>query len=189
LFFIMAVQLTVIGVIPWLLAGVGPRLPMGVWRLIGIAPLAIDGLALPWCNWLFVEQGHGTAAPYDPPRVLAAHGPYRHVRNPMYVSAVLVVLGAAVWTGAASLFGYTVLLALGYHLFVRYYEEPRLQRGFGSAYADYCAGVPRSGGRGQFRGLAGDRRPPPPDGRMQGTADGLRGDIARDGRGKQGSGP
>ena len=141
--FVFTVQLTVIGVIPWLLAGFGPRLPTSFWRLIGIVPLATGGLVLLWCNWLFVVQGCGTAAPYDPPRTLVAQGVYRYVRNPMYVSAILIVLGAGLWTGAVSLFGYALLLALGYHLFVRYYEEPRLQRQFGSSYSDYCASVPR----------------------------------------------
>ncbi|MGH8527005.1 MAG: hypothetical protein ACREXY_23210, partial [Gammaproteobacteria bacterium] len=61
-----AVQLTVIGAIPWLLARVGPRLPMGLWHWLGIVPLAIGGLALLWCNWAFVVRGRGTAAPYDP---------------------------------------------------------------------------------------------------------------------------
>lgn len=44
------------------------------------------------------------------------------------LAAVLIVLGAAVWTGAVSLFGYALLLALSYDLFVRYYEEPVLRR-------------------------------------------------------------
>ena len=143
LFFIVAVQLVVIGLIPWLLADIGPRLPMGVLRPIGIALLGMGALALLWCNWLFVARGHGTAAPYDPPRALVAEGPYRHVRNPMYVAAVMIVSGAGLWTGAASHFAYALFLALSYHLFVRYHEEPRLRRGFGSDYADYCAGVPR----------------------------------------------
>jgi protein-S-isoprenylcysteine O-methyltransferase Ste14 len=141
--FVVAVQLTVIGVIPWLLAGVSPRIPMSFWHLAGIVPLVTGGLALLWCNWAFVVQGRGTAAPYDPPRALVAQGLYRYVRNPMYISAVLIVLGIGLWTGVASVFGYALLLALSYHLFVRYYEEPRLQREFGASYADYCAAVPR----------------------------------------------
>ena len=64
--FVIAVQLTVIGAIPWLLAGVGPRFRMGLWHLPGILPLAIGGLGLLWCNWAFVVRGRGTAAPYDP---------------------------------------------------------------------------------------------------------------------------
>ena len=142
-FFIVAVQLTVIGVIPWLLAGAGPHVSLSFWHLVGIVPLVIGGFALLWCNWAFVVQGRGTAAPYDPPRTLVAQGLYRYVRNPMYISAVLIVLGAGLWTGAASLVGYALLLGVSYHLLVRYYEEPRLQQKFGASYADYCAAVPR----------------------------------------------
>jgi protein-S-isoprenylcysteine O-methyltransferase Ste14 len=61
----------------------------------------------------------------------------------MYVSAIVIVLGIGLWSGAASLFGYALLLALSYHIFVRYYEEPQLQRAFGQSYAEYCANVPR----------------------------------------------
>ena len=141
--FVIAVQLTVIGVIPWLLARAGPRLQIGPWHWLGIVPLAVGALALLWCNWAFVMRGRGTAAPYDPPRALVLQGLYRHVRNPMYVSAILILLGIGLWTGAAILFGYSLLLALSYHVFVRYYEEPHLQRVFGQSYAEYCAKVPR----------------------------------------------
>ena len=34
-------------------------------------------------------------------------------------------------------------VSMGYHVFVRYYEEPHLQRVFGPSYAEYCAAVPR----------------------------------------------
>src|SRR5678816_3933493 len=141
--FVVAVQLTVTVAIPWLLARVGPRLQMGGWHWLGIVPLAIGCLALLWCNWAFVVQGRGTAAPYDPPRALVVQGLYRHVRNPMYVSAGLIVFGIGLWTGAASLFLYGLLLALSYHVFVRFYEEPHLQHVFGQAYAEYCVAVPR----------------------------------------------
>jgi protein-S-isoprenylcysteine O-methyltransferase Ste14 len=141
--FIVAVQLTVLGVVPWLLADFGPRLPIGPWHWLGIVPLAIGALALLWCSWAFVTRGRGTAAPYDPPRALVVQGLYRYVRNPMYVSAFLIVSGIGLWTSAASLFGYSLVLALSYNVFVRYYEEPRLRRVFGQSYLDYCAAVPR----------------------------------------------
>jgi protein-S-isoprenylcysteine O-methyltransferase Ste14 len=141
--FIVAVQLTVLGVVPWFLADFGPRLPIGPWHWLGIVPLAIGALALSWCNWAFVTRGRGTAAPYDPPRALVVEGLYRYVRNPMYVSAFLIVLGIGLWTRAASLFAYSLLLTLSYNVFVRYYEEPRLRRVFGQSYLDYCAAVPR----------------------------------------------
>jgi protein-S-isoprenylcysteine O-methyltransferase Ste14 len=59
------------------------------------------------------------------------------------VGVVLVVLGEALLTGMAVLFGYAALMAVGYHLFVRYYEEPTLGRLFGEPYARYRGAVPR----------------------------------------------
>jgi protein-S-isoprenylcysteine O-methyltransferase Ste14 len=41
------------------------------------------------------------------------------------------------------LFAYAALMAVGYHLFVRYYEEPTLGRLFGEPYARYRQAVPR----------------------------------------------
>src|SRR5438132_14312500 len=43
----------------------------------------------------FAFIGKGTPAPFDPPRKLVVAGPYRWVRNPMYIGAGLVLLGAA----------------------------------------------------------------------------------------------
>ncbi len=59
------------------------------------------------------------------------------------MGVVLVVVGEAVLSGRVVLFGYAALMAIGYHLFVRYYEEPTLGRVFGEAYARYREAVPR----------------------------------------------
>ena len=91
----------------------------------------------------FVRRGRGTPALYDPPRELVVAGLYRYVRNPQYVGVVLVIVGEALLTGMVVLFGYAALMAIGYHLFVRYYEEPTLGRLFGEAYARYREAVPR----------------------------------------------
>jgi protein-S-isoprenylcysteine O-methyltransferase Ste14 len=68
---------------------------------------------------------------------------YRHVRNPQYIGVVLVLLGEALFVGSLLLLGYAAFFAIGYHLFVRLYEEPTLKRLFGEDYARYCASVPR----------------------------------------------
>ena len=54
-----------------------------------------------------------------------------------------VALSEAVLSGRTLLFGYAVFLAVGYHLFVRFYEEPTLRRMFGEDYVQYCAVVSR----------------------------------------------
>jgi protein-S-isoprenylcysteine O-methyltransferase Ste14 len=74
---------------------------------------------------------------------LVVTGLYRYVRNPQYVAVVLVVVGEALLTGMVVLFGYAAFFAIGYHLFVKYYEEPTLGRLFGEPYARYREAVPR----------------------------------------------
>lgn len=106
--------------------------------------LAAAGAALAaGCVGLFVVRGRGTAAPFDPPRVFVARGPYRYVRNPMYLGAGLVLAGLALAERSASV----LLLALGMllvaHLFVRFVEEPGLERRFGESYEAYKRTVSR----------------------------------------------
>ena len=141
--FVLLVQSTVVGLIPWWLSRLGPRLALGPWHAVGMIPLAVGVGLLLNCNLLFVRQGHGTAAPYDPPRALVVRGPYRYIRNPMYLSATLIVLGLAFWLRAVSLLLYAIALAGAYQIFVQYYEEPRLTTLFGAAYRTYLVEVPR----------------------------------------------
>jgi protein-S-isoprenylcysteine O-methyltransferase Ste14 len=152
--FVLLVQATVVGVIPWWLSRFGPHLTLGPWRAIGIVPLGAGLGLLLTCNLLFVRQGRGTAAPYDPPRALVVRGPYRFIRNPMYLSAILIVAGSALWLGAVSVLVYALALAGAYQLFVRYYEEPRLTSLFGPAYRGYAEEVPRWWPRGRGRNAA-----------------------------------
>jgi protein-S-isoprenylcysteine O-methyltransferase Ste14 len=145
LFFVLVVQATVVGLVPYLLARreFGLRMSLGSASLAGAIPLAIGAVILLWCNYLFVVHGRGTAAPYEPPRALVKRGAYRYTRNPMYLSAILMVCGIAVLSQAAVLLAYALVLAVAYHVFIRSHEEPRLRRSFGADYEQYCARVPR----------------------------------------------
>ena len=123
--------------------GLGPRLELGPAGYAGLVPLLVGLAMILRCFADFVRRGRGTPAPYDPPRELVVAGLYRYVRNPQYVGVVLVIVGEALLTGMVVLFGYAALMAVGYHLFVRYYEEPTLGRLFGEPYARYREAVPR----------------------------------------------
>jgi protein-S-isoprenylcysteine O-methyltransferase Ste14 len=122
---------------------VGPRFELGLARYAGLVPLLVGLAIILRCFVDFIRRGRGTPAPYDPPRELVVIGLYRYVRNPQYVGVVLVVLGEALLTGMVVLFGYAAFFAIGYHLFVKYYEEPTLDRLFGESYARYREAVPR----------------------------------------------
>lgn len=96
-----------------------------------------------WCVLTFVSVGRGTPAPFDPPRRLVTKGPYRFVRNPMYIGTDLVLIGTALFYESVPLLGYAVLFALVAHVFVVLYEEPSLRRTFGKEYETYCHRVRR----------------------------------------------
>jgi protein-S-isoprenylcysteine O-methyltransferase Ste14 len=147
--FLILIPFTVLGVVPWLLLDTGARFDVGAWRWIAVIPLAAGIAGMLWCNWDFAARGRGTGAPYDPPRVLVVRGLYRYVRNPMYVSGLLIVVGLGLWNGALSLFVYAGALVVLWSLFVRFYEEPHLRRTFGGSYDAYCAAVPRWWPRGR----------------------------------------
>jgi protein-S-isoprenylcysteine O-methyltransferase Ste14 len=121
----------------------GPRLELGPARYSGLVPLMVGLAVILRCFVDFIRRGRGTPAIYDPPRELVVAGLYRYVRNPQYVGVVLVIIGEALLTEMVVLFGYAALMALGYHLFVRYYEEPTLGRLFGEPYARYREEIPR----------------------------------------------
>jgi protein-S-isoprenylcysteine O-methyltransferase Ste14 len=128
-------------VLSW--SGIVRPAAFGVPQLAGTALGAAGaGLAL-WCVVTFALVGRGTPAPFDAPRRLVTAGPYRVVRNPMYIGAGLAVAGAALFYQSPHLLGYTGVFVILTHAFVVRYEEPTLRRRFGQEYEDYCRRVPR----------------------------------------------
>ena len=118
-------------------------------KAIGLAQVSgmivtASGLVLSLlCVLSFVRMGKGTPAPFDPPRRLVVLGPYRFVRNPMYLGAGVALFGAALFYKSLQVVAYAGLLLLFAHLFVVFYEEPRLRRSFGQEYTAYCQAVGR----------------------------------------------
>jgi protein-S-isoprenylcysteine O-methyltransferase Ste14 len=145
LLFTVLVPGTVLVFVPLALlgSGFGPSLQVGPFRWVGLLPLCLGLVAILWCFLDFIRRGHGTPAPYDPPRKLVIAGLYRFVRNPQYVGVILVAVGEALLTEAVVLLGYSALLAVAYHTLVLYYEEPTLRRLFGEAYVRYCEAASR----------------------------------------------
>jgi protein-S-isoprenylcysteine O-methyltransferase Ste14 len=72
-----------------------------------------------------------------------ANGPYRWVRNPIYLAALTVVLGEAWLFRSTALLLYSAAMAAFFHLFVIAYEEPALRRRFGEPYRQYLQTTPR----------------------------------------------
>jgi len=116
---------------------------MGWPQIAGIAIICAGAAIALSCVAAFAWIGKGTPAPFDPPRKLVVRGPYRFVRNPMYLGAALAVAGAALFFQSTMLLLYVAIFLLITHLFVVLYEEPTLRRSFGPEYESYCQRVHR----------------------------------------------
>jgi protein-S-isoprenylcysteine O-methyltransferase Ste14 len=125
----------------WILTRFNPTAGPVAWPAIAV--IALGAALYLCCLWAFAVVGRGTPGPRDPPRRVIATGPYRWVRNPIYLAALLVVLGEAWLFLSLPLLVYTAGMAIVFHLFVIGYEERTLRRRFGDAYADYRRTVPR----------------------------------------------
>jgi len=117
------------------------------WRWLGLVPIASGAALALACVWRFGTTGEGTPAPFDPPRKFVAVGPYRYVRNPMYLGMALLLMGEAVLFAARAsvtrIVGYGLALVTITECFVLFYEEPTLRRKFGGEYQEYCRRVSR----------------------------------------------
>ena len=112
-------------------------------QVAGMIIGAVGAAVALWCIFAFATIGRGTPAPFDPPRRLVIRGPYRFVRNPMYIGAGLALASAALFYESLPLLGYAGLFFLATHVFVVGYEEPTLRRTFGQEYEAYCGRVRR----------------------------------------------
>jgi protein-S-isoprenylcysteine O-methyltransferase Ste14 len=132
----------VAGLIPWLITGWSAHdwwLPL---RVLGALMIAGGLLVLLHAFARFVIDGLGTPAPIAPTERLVIDGPYRYVRNPMYLAVTALIIGQALQLGSPALLLYTAAVAAAFGTFVRAYEEPTLARRYGDEYRAYCHSVP-----------------------------------------------
>jgi protein-S-isoprenylcysteine O-methyltransferase Ste14 len=117
---------------------VRPGLP----RLLGVVLIAAGIGGYVWsAGWL------ATGAPISrmTPVTLLRRGPYRYVRNPLYVSVAAVLLGVSTLYGPWGLSDVAriAIIALCVHVAVVRFEEPNTRKQFGAEYDEYCRSVPR----------------------------------------------
>jgi protein-S-isoprenylcysteine O-methyltransferase Ste14 len=116
---------------------------IGAAQATGMLAAALGAALALWCILTFALLGKGTPAPFDPPRHLVIRGPYKFVRNPMYLGAATALAGAALFYESAALAGYVGAFLLVTHAFVMWHEEPTLRTTFGVEYRCYCSRVRR----------------------------------------------
>src|SRR5215472_13407276 len=131
--------------LPWMFFGLGavPLNTCSLLQLAGLLLTSVGTIFLLVCIWEFVAYGRGTLAPVDPPKQLVVRGLYKYVRNPMYLSVLVVLVGEGLLTRSLGLFEYALGWFVWINLVVLLYEEPALCRAFGASYQAYSASVSR----------------------------------------------
>ncbi len=141
-----------LGLLPFLVAGAGPRLdrrlglrPLkrgGVNRIVG-GLLMVPGFSLGvWSIITQLTRGRGTPLPVMPTQELLTEGPFRYCRNPMTLGTVLAYLGIGVGAGTTAGTGLVLGLAASLLVYLKRLEEGELAERFGEAYLAYRREVP-----------------------------------------------
>ena len=135
------VALAILLVLLPLQVALGPGTEVGIlaeWLQAPGLLLALVGFALwLWATVELVARGWGTPLPLDPPQHLVTSGPYAWIRNPMHVGLVALLVGIALLFRSPAFFLYTVGIVAVVLAYVRWVEDPSLERRFGEQYLSY----------------------------------------------------
>jgi protein-S-isoprenylcysteine O-methyltransferase Ste14 len=141
--FAVVVPGTVVGLIPWRLAGGEHRRVPGPGAKAAGAVLFAAGLPLVAASFVRFVRAGGTPAPTAETQRLVVDGPYRVTRNPQYVGVVAMLVGEGLLLGSGRVLRYAAVCALAFDTWVRIYEEPRLRVRFGDEAGRFLAATPR----------------------------------------------
>jgi protein-S-isoprenylcysteine O-methyltransferase Ste14 len=89
-----------------------------------------------------IRIGKGTLAPWSPTRKLVVGGMYGHVRNPMIMGVLIVLIGESIAILSLNIFIWAVIFFIINNIFFVLYEEPDLEKKFGAEYLEYKKNVP-----------------------------------------------
>ena len=143
LVFLVLAPGVVAGLIPWLINGWQTSWPDDwIWPIAIVAAVPIlGGVVVLLDAFIRFARADGTPAPPVPTARLVVGGPYRFVRNPMYVAVLAIILGQALLFASWATLLYPGVVFLAVLLFVRSYEEPTLERTYGDEYQEYRRNV------------------------------------------------
>lgn len=93
--------------------------------------------------WSVGYAGSATRTRGESVPELVHSGPYRYVRNPLYIANIVLYTCAGILFGFRGLSILIFLFSAVEYIFIVAFEEETLSRIFGTAYHQYCEKVPR----------------------------------------------
>jgi protein-S-isoprenylcysteine O-methyltransferase Ste14 len=116
--------------------------PVRTLRFVGVAEIVIALGLMVWAISTF-RRLQTPVVPIRRARALAAEGPYRLTRNPMYLGFTVLYLGISFVANAFWPLVFLPEAIVLTYLFAIRLEEAYLTREFGEAYREYCSKVRR----------------------------------------------
>ena len=110
---------------------------------IGLHVMLLGLLVMAQTIVTLIRIGRGTLAPWSPTSELVTGGLYAHVRNPMILGVIIVLLGEALVFGSPRILAWAVAVFAINTVYFALFEEPGLERRFGEKYREYKENVPR----------------------------------------------
>jgi protein-S-isoprenylcysteine O-methyltransferase Ste14 len=92
---------------------------------------------------MFIRIGKGTLAPWSPTKKLIIESIYRHVRNPMIIGVLIVLIGESISVLSWNIFIWAIIFFVINNIYFVLLEEPKLEKKFGEEYLEYKKNVPR----------------------------------------------
>ncbi len=138
----LLLPIAILVVVPWLLDP-HPVPARGVPLVAGLILISLGLYIMARTIAGFFEIGKGTLAPWDPPRKLVVIGMYAHVRNPMILGVIIIVVGESLAVSSLPIFGFAAFAFLLNTFYFIFSEEPGLEKRFGEEYREYKRNVPR----------------------------------------------
>src|SRR2546425_11335865 len=111
-------------------------------NLLGILPLA-GGMLLLKSSFDLFGRSNTSPDPESVPKALITQGPYRWVRNPIYIGFGLIQAGLALLFASVAILSLLPIYLLLVHIGFVLREEKILEEQFGEEYHAYRKTVPR----------------------------------------------
>ncbi len=137
--------------IGWLMRFLRPldallKMELPIWvEAPGILMLLVGAVGVLVCGVMLSRCGIGSlrGEEWHLPKDFLVWGPFRFVRNPMSLSAIVLLLGIALWHRSTLALAVAAVVFGIFHAVVVCIEEPGLEGRFGESYREYKRNVPR----------------------------------------------
>lgn len=115
--------------------------------ILGLSIIVMGFALIIWANYTLLQKiSIEEREPFHTPSALVVNGPFQYSRNPVYLSAIIIVFGIAILLGSVTTWVFFLLPPIFFIVFQRFFirwEEKKLEEVFGEEYLEFKKRVKR----------------------------------------------